>query len=56
MQRRAELLAQAGFEFDEGEAEWQRWYGQLRAFFLQQGSSSIDSLAVRSDEFRLINW
>ena len=47
-----EKLLEIGFEFDEEEAEWMRWYREYQA---QRVDSSIVNL-TKPEDFYLINW
>ncbi|GAX77039.1 hypothetical protein CEUSTIGMA_g4486.t1 [Chlamydomonas eustigma] len=52
---RYQLLINAGFEFEEDEAEFQRWFSQLRAFKLENGHCNPTPLSTGVDLF-LIHW
>jgi len=51
-EERKEKLLEIGFEFNDEEAEWMRWY---REYLVQQADSSTANLTKPAD-FYLINW
>lgn len=48
-------LQALGFEFNEDEADWQRWYSELQAFKADKGHCNPDPLATGVD-LCLYNW
>lgn len=52
--RRARL-AQAGFRFDEADAEWLRWYAELKRTVADKGVAYPDPLGDNTNYY-LINW
>ncbi|GMH40003.1 hypothetical protein BSKO_07907 [Bryopsis sp. KO-2023] len=49
------LLEQVGFEFDRDDAEWMRWYTELKAY--QRDTGAVTPMALASGmNFFLINW
>eukprot|EP00798_Chlamydomonas_sp_ICE-L_P011191 gene11191-18806_t len=52
---RSEALKAVGFEFSKDEAEWQRWFCELRKFQEVNGHCSVQPLATGADMY-LINW
>lgn len=46
---------EVGFEFDDEQAEWLRWYNEIRAFKEAHGHTTPAPLAAGSD-FLLMNW
>lgn len=44
-----------GFEFNEEEADWRRWYAELKAFKSAAGHCSPNPLATGIDLY-LYNW
>ena len=52
---RADQLLELGFVFDEENAEWLRWYNEIKKFSEEQGHCNPIPLASGAD-FLLINW
>lgn len=52
---RSVTLELAGFELNVEEAEWSRWFSQLRQFHTAEGHSGVSPLAS-GDDFLMINW
>lgn len=52
---RAAQLASVGFAFDEEDAEWRRWYTELRQFEGRHGST-VSAPFTANDDFYLTNW
>lgn len=52
---RSAILELAGFELGAEDAEWSRWFSQLKEFHAAEGHSGISPLAS-GDDFLLINW
>ncbi|GFH32311.1 uncharacterized protein HaLaN_31509 [Haematococcus lacustris] len=55
MTRRQQQLQALGFEWDEDQADWMRWFRELAAFHAASGHSSPAPLAQGVDLY-LINW
>lgn len=49
------MLTHLGFNFDDGSAEWHRWFSELSKFHHREVQSDLESFSSEQDMY-LINW